>query len=101
MGKTYFGETQIFEIDGEKITIGTYGYGLQKELGQLAKAGEEQESLDRFLMAVIKEWTLKDEKGADLPISVESFNRLSGPFMNKIIEAANVFNKITPEQVKN
>jgi hypothetical protein len=101
MAKKYFGETKVFKIDGEEITIGTYGYGLQKELGELARAGKTQESLDKFLAEVIVKWSLTEEDGTPLPVSNDAFNRLSGPFMNQIIEVANEFNGITVDQVKN
>jgi len=101
MTKSYLGETKIVDIDGEKITLKSFTYAVQKQVAELAKLGKDIESVDLFLEATIKEWTLTDAEGNMLPITRDVLDGLSGAFVSQIMKEATSFNNITPEQVKN
>ena len=101
MTKSYLGETKVIEIDGEKVTLKSFTYAVQKQVAEMAKSGNELDSIDLFLVSTISEWTLTDKEDKKLAITKEVLNTLSGAFVQKIIEEATAFNNITPEQVKN
>ena len=103
--KSYYGKQQVFDIQGEKVTIGTYSYATQKKIAMATKSASESEgalaSIDVFLVNTIKDWSLTNEAGEKLAITSESFETLSGSFMNELIKKANEFNSITAEEIKN
>ncbi len=101
MTKSYLGQTKIIEIDGEKITIGSYSYSVQKQITDLSMKEKTLEAIDLFLESSIKEWSLTDEAGKKLPITREVLNTLSGAFVNKILAEATEFNQLNPTEVKN
>ena len=101
MSKKYLGETKVIEIDGEKITIGSYSYALQKQITELSIKEKTLEAIDLFLENSIKDWTLTDEAGKKLPITREVLDTLTGTFVNKILAEATAFNQLNPAEAKN
>lgn len=101
MTKSYLGQTKVIEIDGEKITLGSYSYALQKQITELTQKENPMEAIDLFLENSIKEWTLTDEQGAKLAITREVLNSLTGAFVNKILSEATEFNNLGLSEVKN
>ncbi len=101
MTKSYLGQIKVIEIDGEKITLGSYNYALQKQITELTTQEKTMEAIDLFLENSIKEWTLTDEKGTKLAITREVLNTLTGAFVNKILAKATEFNQLNPAEAKN
>ncbi len=101
MTKSYLGQTKIIEIDGEKITIGSYSYSVQKQITDLSMKEKTLEAIDLFLENSIKDWSLTDEVGKKLPITRDILNTLSGAFVNKILAEATEFNQLNPAEAKN
>lgn len=101
MSKSYLGQTKVIEIDGEKITIGSYSYALQKQITDLSLKEKTLEAIDLFLENSIKDWSLTDKEGKKLPITREVLNGLAGIFVNKILAEATDFNQLNPAEAKN
>jgi len=101
MTKSYLAQTKVFDIDGEKITIGSYNYALQKQITDLSIKEKTLEAIDLFLENSIKDWTLTGEDNKKLPITREVLNTLAGTFVNKILAEATKFNQLNPAEVKN
>lgn len=101
MTKSYLGQTKIIEIDGEKITLGSYSYALQKQITDLSIKEKTLEAIDLFLESSIKDWTLTDKDGKKLPITREVLDTLAGVFVNKILAEATEFNQLNPAEAKN
>ena len=101
MTKSYLGETKVVEVDGEKITIGSYSYSVQKQITDLSMKEKTLDAIDLFLENSIKDWSLTDEAGAKLAITREVLNSLTGVFVNKILAEATEFNQLNPAEAKN
>lgn len=101
MTKSYLQETKVIDIDGEKITLTTYSYGLQKKITQLTQDEKTIEAMDLFIENAISDWTLTDDKGVKLPIDHATIDKLSGSFVSKILKEATELNNLSDVEIKN
>lgn len=100
MSKTYLGQTKVIEVDGEKVTLGSYSYAIQKQITKLAQ-DDSLGAIDTFLENTIKEWSLTDDKGEKLSINRVTLDTLAGSFVQKILQEAITFNNLNPAEIKN
>jgi len=101
MSKLYLSQTKEIEIDGEKVTLCSYSYALQKQITALTTKDNATDAIDLFLESSIKDWTLTDEAGVKLAINRDVLNSLAGSFINKILTEATSFNNLNIGEVKN
>ena len=101
MTKSYLGETKVIDIEGEKITLRTYTYAVQKQISEFVTKEQIQESLDLFLRSTVTDWTLTDDANVKLPITTAVLDTLSGSFINKILKEATAFNNLEAAEIKN
>lgn len=101
MTKKYLQETKVMEIDGEKVTLTTYNYGLQKQITQLTQDNKTTEAMDIFIENAISDWTLTNDAGEKLPINRSVIDTLSGSFVSRILKEATEFNNLPVDEIKN